>query len=143
MRAVGRVLYPLRRRRQPVPRQAVRAGAEGTSTEPTSDAGPAGVDELLTAGEAGDDLRTGERFVRRLIAERHIAYVNLGEYVRAQRSALDTFLESGRVSHVSHARWLSCPGRSSTRLSGGWPSSAVHPAMCLPGSTIDADMTNR
>jgi excisionase family DNA binding protein len=74
----------------------VRAGAEGTSAEPNSDTGPAGVDEL-TAGEAGDDLRTGERFVRRLIAERHIPHVNLGEYVRVQRSALDTFLESGRV----------------------------------------------
>lgn len=59
--------------------------------------GSAGVDELLTPSQAGDYLQTGERFVRRLIAERRIPYVKLGKYVRLQRSALDAFIESGRV----------------------------------------------
>jgi excisionase family DNA binding protein len=54
-------------------------------------------DELLTPGQAGDYLRTGERFVRRLIAERRIPYVKLGRYVRLQRSALDAFIAAGRV----------------------------------------------
>lgn len=55
-------------------------------------------DDLLTPAQAGDYLRTGERFVRRLIAERRIPYVKIGKYVRLQRSALDAFIDSGRVS---------------------------------------------
>jgi len=31
-----------------------------------------------------DYLRTGERFVRRLVAERRISYVKLGKYVRCK-----------------------------------------------------------
>jgi excisionase family DNA binding protein len=58
----------------------------------------ASTDELLTASQAGDYLQTGERFVRRLIAERRITYVKLGKYVRLQRSVLDAFIESGQVS---------------------------------------------
>jgi excisionase family DNA binding protein len=64
----------------------------------------ASTDELLTASQAGDYLRTGERFVRRLIAERRISYVKLGKYVRLQRSALDEFIESGRVAQEAEAR---------------------------------------
>ena len=56
--------------------------------------------ELLTPGQAGDYLCTGERFVRRLIAERRIDYVKLGKHVRLQRSVLDAFIRSGRVPHV-------------------------------------------
>ena len=54
-------------------------------------------DVLLTIGQAGDYLGTGERFVRRLVAQRRIAYVKLGKYVRLQQSALDAFIEAGRV----------------------------------------------
>jgi excisionase family DNA binding protein len=54
-------------------------------------------DPLLTVAQAGDYLGTGERFVRRLITERRITYVKLGNYVRLQRSALDAFVEAGRV----------------------------------------------
>ncbi len=54
-------------------------------------------DPLLTVAEAGDYLGTGERFVRRLIAQRRITYVKLGKYVRLQRSTLDQFIEAGRV----------------------------------------------
>jgi excisionase family DNA binding protein len=39
-----------------------------------------------------------KRFVRRLIAQRRITYVKLGKYVRLQRSALDAFIEAGRVA---------------------------------------------
>ncbi len=57
----------------------------------------AAVDELLTVAQAGDYLGTGERFVRRLVAERRISYVKLGKYVRLQRSTLNDFIEAGRV----------------------------------------------
>lgn len=55
-------------------------------------------DPLLTVAEAGDYLGTGERFIRRLIAQRRITYVKLGKYVRLQRSTLDAFIEAGRVT---------------------------------------------
>lgn len=55
-------------------------------------------DPLLTVAQAGDYLGTGERFIRRLIAQRRITYVKLGKYVRVQRSTLDDFIEAGRVA---------------------------------------------
>ncbi|MCV2491891.1 helix-turn-helix domain-containing protein [Geodermatophilus sp. YIM 151500] len=55
-------------------------------------------DQLLTVAQAGDYLGTGERFVRRLIAQRRIAYVKLGKYVRLQRSTLDAYIAAGRVA---------------------------------------------
>ncbi len=59
------------------------------------------VDELLTVAQAGNYLGTGERFVRRLVAERRISYVKLGTYVRLQRSTLDDFIEACRVPATS------------------------------------------
>jgi excisionase family DNA binding protein len=58
---------------------------------------PCDADELLTASQAGDYLHTGERFIRRLIAERRIPYLELGRHVRLQRSALDAVIASSRV----------------------------------------------
>ena len=55
-------------------------------------------DALLTVAQAGDYLATGERFVRRLIAQRRIAYVKLGKYVRLQRSTLDAYIAAGLVA---------------------------------------------
>ena len=54
-------------------------------------------DPLLTVAQAGDYLGTGERFVRRLITQRRITYVKIGKFVRLPRSALDDFIEAGRV----------------------------------------------
>jgi excisionase family DNA binding protein len=54
-------------------------------------------DPLFTVTEAGDYLGTGERFIRRLIAQRRITYVKLGKYVRLQRSVLDAFIDAGRI----------------------------------------------
>src|SRR6476469_6276969 len=66
---------------------------------PASEQGPVGEphDDLLTVAEAGDYLGTGERFIRRLVAQRRIPYIKLGKYVRRQRSALDAFIAAGRV----------------------------------------------
>jgi excisionase family DNA binding protein len=55
-------------------------------------------DQLLTVAQAGDYLGTGERFVRRLIAQRRITYVKLGKFVRLQRSTLDAYIAAGRVA---------------------------------------------
>ncbi len=52
---------------------------------------------LLTVAQAGEYLGTGERFIRRLIAERRIAYVKIGKYVRLERATLDALVDSGRV----------------------------------------------
>ena len=52
---------------------------------------------LLTVAEAGEYLGTGERFIRRLITERRIAYVKIGKYVRLERATLDALVDSGRV----------------------------------------------
>lgn len=68
-----------------------------TRSGPDSRADSGVVDDLMTVAQAGDYLRTGERFVRRLVAERRISYVKLGKYVRLQRSTLDAFIEAGRV----------------------------------------------
>ncbi|WP_369255800.1 helix-turn-helix domain-containing protein [Geodermatophilus amargosae] len=53
--------------------------------------------QLLTIGQASEYLGTGQRFVRRLISERRIAYVKLGKHVRLERCALDAFVAAGRV----------------------------------------------
>ncbi len=52
---------------------------------------------LLTVAQAGEYLSTGERFIRRLITERRIAYVKVGKYVRLERSTLEAFVDAGRV----------------------------------------------
>ncbi len=52
---------------------------------------------LLTVAQAGEFLGTGERFIRRLITERRIAYVKVGQYVRLERATLDAFVDASRV----------------------------------------------
>jgi excisionase family DNA binding protein len=55
------------------------------------------LDTLLTVEQAAERLGTSERFVRRLIAERHIAYVKLGRHVRIAEHDLINFVAIGRV----------------------------------------------
>jgi excisionase family DNA binding protein len=55
------------------------------------------LDTLLTVEQAADRLGTSERFVRRLIAERRIAYVKLGRHVRIAEPDLINFFATGRV----------------------------------------------
>ncbi|MFE0022348.1 excisionase family DNA-binding protein [Amycolatopsis sp. NPDC059021] len=58
----------------------------------------------LTVEEAGEYLNTGVRFVRRLIAERRIAFHKVGAHVRLTVADLDAFVQSGRVEPVT-VRW--------------------------------------
>ena len=53
------------------------------------------MDTLLTVEQAAERLGTTERFVRRLIAERRIAYVKLGRHVRIAPSDLEAFIVAG------------------------------------------------
>jgi excisionase family DNA binding protein len=61
------------------------------------------VDRLLTVDEAAERLGTSVRFVRRLIAERRIAYTKLGRHVRIAARDLDAFVAAGRVEPRSLA----------------------------------------
>lgn len=53
--------------------------------------------QLYTVDEAADRLNTTVRFVRRLIAERRIAFTRLGRHVRIEAEALDAYISAGRV----------------------------------------------
>jgi excisionase family DNA binding protein len=59
------------------------------------------MDKLLTVEEAAARLGTSERFVRRLIFERRIAYTKLGRHVRIAASDLDAFISAGRIEPSS------------------------------------------
>ncbi len=61
-------------------------------------------DRLLTVAEAGDMLGTGERFIRRLIAERRIRYVKLGHPVRIPEGAIAEYIEARTVEPVRRVR---------------------------------------
>jgi excisionase family DNA binding protein len=54
-------------------------------------------DKLLTVEEAAERLCTSVRFVRRLIAERRIAYVKVGRHVRITDADLASFVAAGRI----------------------------------------------
>jgi excisionase family DNA binding protein len=63
-------------------------------------------DPLLTVAQAAKVLGTSERFPRRLIAERRIRFVRLGEpgkrgHVRIPDSALRAFIAGGVVEPMS------------------------------------------
>ena len=55
------------------------------------------MDRLMTVEEAADRLGTSVRFIRRLIAERRIAYVRIGRHVRIAEADLASFVAAGRV----------------------------------------------
>ena len=52
---------------------------------------------LLSVEEAAARLGTSPRFIRRLIAERRIAFTKLGRHVRIDTTDLDAFVAAGRV----------------------------------------------
>jgi excisionase family DNA binding protein len=62
-------------------------------------------EHLLTCAEAAKILGTfntsGERFPRRLIAERRIRFVRVGRHVRIPESALAEFIVAGIVEPVT------------------------------------------
>jgi excisionase family DNA binding protein len=55
------------------------------------------LDTLLSVEEAAERLGTSVRFVRRLIAERRIAYVKVGRHVRLDPADVEAFIAASRV----------------------------------------------
>jgi excisionase family DNA binding protein len=53
---------------------------------------------LLNVDQAAERLGTSPRFIRRLIAERRIAFAKLGKHVRIDSADLDAFVAAGRVA---------------------------------------------
>ncbi|WP_406343708.1 excisionase family DNA-binding protein [Streptomyces sp. NBC_00648] len=65
-------------------------------------------DGMLTVAEAAVRLGTwktsGERFPRRLVAERRIRFVKVGTHVRIPESAVEEFIASNTVEPVRRRR---------------------------------------
>ncbi len=59
----------------------------------------------LTVTEAADYLNTSPRFIRRLIAERRIAFHHVGRHVRLATNDLEHFVQAGRVEPVTFRRY--------------------------------------
>jgi excisionase family DNA binding protein len=59
------------------------------------------VRKYLTVSETAVYLNTSERFVRRLIVERRIAFHHVGRHVRFSLADLDTWLAAGRVEPLT------------------------------------------
>jgi excisionase family DNA binding protein len=55
------------------------------------------LDTLLSVEQAAERLGTSVRFVRRLIAERRIAYVKVGRHVRLDPTDVEAFIAASRV----------------------------------------------
>ena len=69
----------------------------------------------LTLAQAAAYHNVSERFVRRLVAERRIAFHKVGHFLRFRVEDLDAFLEAGRVEPVESRSRLAAwpvPGRS-------------------------------
>jgi excisionase family DNA binding protein len=62
-------------------------------------------DQLLTVEAAGERMSTSVRFVRRLIAERRIAFVKLGRHVRIAEADIAAFIDARRVDPLSTPTW--------------------------------------
>jgi len=70
-------------------------------TETTRRAATSPRGELLTVKKAGEYLGAGERFARRLVAERRVPVIRLGRLVRISTSDLDLFIEANRSEPVT------------------------------------------
>ena len=58
----------------------------------------------LNVEQAAEYLNTSVRFVRRLIAERRIAFHKVGVHVRLSVDDLEAFVQAGRVEPITRAR---------------------------------------
>jgi excisionase family DNA binding protein len=74
------------------------------------------LDRLLTVEEAAERLGTSTRFVRRLVAERRIAYVKVGRHVRLDPTDVEAFIAARRVE-VRPSSVAVLPHRRSSRAS--------------------------
>jgi excisionase family DNA binding protein len=68
--------------------------------------------KYLSVPEAALYLNTSVRFVRRLIAERRVAFHKFGAHVRFALVDLDAFVQAGRVEPITTASVLRDLGRA-------------------------------
>ncbi|MGW4590661.1 excisionase family DNA-binding protein [Amycolatopsis thermoflava] len=68
--------------------------------------------KYLTVAEAADYINTGVRFIRRLIAERRIAFHKVGAHVRLAVEDLEAFVAAGRVEPITRASVLRDLGKA-------------------------------
>lgn len=59
------------------------------------------MEKYLSVPETAEYLNTSERFVRRLVTERRIAFHHVGRHVRFALSDLDGWLAAGRVEPIT------------------------------------------
>lgn len=57
-------------------------------------------EQLLDVAQTAERLNKGERFVRRLVAERRIRFTRIGRFIRIPSSAVDEFIEMGMVEPI-------------------------------------------
>jgi len=81
---------------------------------------------LLNVDQAAERLGASPRFIRRLIAERRIAYSKLGKHVRIDSADLDAFVAAGRVEPgvdgtVQNPATAMMPRTHRVRSAGGHP----------------------
>jgi excisionase family DNA binding protein len=77
-----------------------RESRTGDSSLSTSERGRPLTERLLTVREAGEILSTGERFPRRLIAERRIRFVRVGRHVRIPESAIADYVAAQTIEAI-------------------------------------------
>jgi excisionase family DNA binding protein len=72
---------------------------------------------LLGVEDLADRLGVSSRYVRRLVAERRIAYLKIGHLVRFEPDVLDRWIDENRVGQLrpgedppAHARKIRRPG---------------------------------
>ncbi|MET9313650.1 excisionase family DNA-binding protein [Kribbella sp. NPDC003505] len=59
------------------------------------------VDEVLTVEEAAGRMKMSVRYVRRLVAQRRIAFHKVGRSVRLKASDVDAHVNAGRVEPLT------------------------------------------
>jgi len=55
---------------------------------------------LMNVQQAAEYLNTGDRFVRRLVAERRIDFIKVGRFVRFDPEVLDAYIDDQTVRAV-------------------------------------------
>jgi excisionase family DNA binding protein len=64
---------------------------------PSTNREPTEMDRMLNIDQVAERLGTSPRFVRRLVAERRIAFNKVGRHIRFNAADVDQFIHAGRV----------------------------------------------
>ncbi|AIJ21807.1 helix-turn-helix domain-containing protein [Amycolatopsis methanolica] len=60
----------------------------------------------LNVEQAAEYLNTSVRFIRRIVAERRIAFHKVGSHVRFKLEDLEAFVQAGRVEPITRTTYL-------------------------------------